>query len=142
MKTMFARQNGAAESKAPMIITLVILFVLGFLAYKFIPVKWRYIKFSDELQELLNIDYSKNYKDAARGAFNEYTMREKVLALAKQHQIPIKDADRQVSVEWPERRIFTVTIDYEETISLPLYGDYIWAFHIYAEQDPHAGMGV
>ncbi|HPQ38944.1 MAG TPA: hypothetical protein PLV45_01095 [bacterium] len=142
MKKLMSRQRGAADSKAPAIITLIILFILGFLAYKFVPVKWRYIKFSDELQELLNIDYSKNYKDAARGAFNEYTMREKVLALAKQYKIPIKDADRQVAVEWPERRIFTVTIDYEEVISLPIYGDYVWQFHIYAEQDPHAGKAI
>jgi len=142
MRALVTNHRGAADSKAPLIITLIIILVLGFLAYKFVPVKWRYIQFSDELQELLNINYAKNYKEAARGAFNEYTMREKVLALAKQHQIPIKDADRQVEVEWPQRKIFTVTIDYEEVIPLPLYGDYVWEFHVYAEQDPTAGKGV
>ncbi|MBN1296280.1 hypothetical protein JXA80_05835 [bacterium] len=142
MRRLLFGQRGAAESKAPIIITLIVIGILVFLAYKFVPIKWRNMKFTDELQDLLNINYSRDYKEAARGAFNEYTMREKILNLAKQHQIPIKDPDRQMAVEWPERRIFTVTIDYEEVIDLPLYGPYVWPFHIYAEQDPHSGKGV
>jgi len=139
MRNVLKRQSGAAESKAPVIITIIIMATLVFLAYKFVPVKWRYMKFQDEAQEILNINYAKEYKDVARGAFNEYTMREKVLELAKQHEIPITDADRQVVLEWPDREIFTLTMDYDEVISLPLYGDYIWQFHIYLEQDRNSG---
>ncbi|MGB3975517.1 MAG: hypothetical protein WBM02_01675 [bacterium] len=139
MVTMLRNERGKAESKAPLIITLVIIAIVGFLAYKFVPVKWRYIKFADAIQELLNIDYAREYKDVARGNFNEYTMREKVMRLVQQHEIPILDADRQVAVTWPEKRYFTVTIDYDEVIKLPIYGDYIWSFHVYAEQDPSAG---
>lgn len=139
MIAVWTNQRGKADSKAPLYITLIIIAILGFLAYKFVPVRWRYIKFADAVQELLNIDYAREYKQVARGAFNEYTMRAKVLDLAKDHQIPIEDADRQVAVTWPERRFFTVTIDYVEVIKLPIYGEYLWEFHIYAEQDPAAG---
>ena len=142
MRRMFKSQTGGAESKAPVIITIIILAVLVFLAYKFIPIKWKYVKFSDEVQELMNINYSKDYKEAARGAFNEYTMKEKVMQLVDKHGIPITDHDRQVSVSWPDRRIFTVTIDYTEIITLPLYGEYIWEFHLYVEQDPMSGKGI
>lgn len=139
MVTMLRNERGKAESKAPLIITLIIIAIVGFLAYKFVPVKWRYIKFADAIQELLNIDYAREYKDVARGNFNEYTMREKVMKLVQQHEIPVLDADRQVAVTWPEKKYFTVTIDYDEVIKLPIYGDYIWSFHVYAEQDPSAG---
>lgn len=139
MNTILRNEKGKAESNAPIIITLIIIAIVGFLAYKFVPVKWRYIKFADAIQELLNIDYAREYKDVARGAFNEYTMREKVLNIAKQHQIPIVDADRQVGVTWPEKRYFTVIVDYEEVINLPIYGEYIWDFHVYVEQNPASG---
>jgi len=142
MNKVLHSQTGKAESKAPITITLIIIALLGFLAYKFVPVKWKYVKFNDELQELLNINYAKEYKQAARGAFNEYTMRDNVLKLAEKHKIPIEDADRQVLVRWPDRRIFTVTIDYQETIKLPVYGPYIWEFHIYIEQDPMSGKAI
>ena len=139
MKQIFSSQKGAAESKAPLIITILILGSIAFLAYKFIPVKWRHIQFEDAVQETLNINYAKEYKEAARGAFNEYTMRDKVLNLAKKFEIPITDPDQQVVVDWPERRIFTVTLDYQVIIKIPIYGDYIWDFHMYVEQDPMSG---
>ncbi|MCD4655052.1 hypothetical protein K8T06_14090 [bacterium] len=142
MRNVLARQTGVADSRAPLFITIIIMAVLAFLAYKFLPIKWRFIKFKDEVQEVLNINYAKEYKDVARGAFNEYTMKEKVLNLAKQHKIPIVDADRQVALEWPNREKFTLTLDYEEIIKLPIYGEYIWKFHIYAEQDPLAGRAM
>lgn len=142
MNEVLKTQSGKAESKAPLMITLIIIALLGFLAYKFVPVKWKYVKFNDELQELLNINYAKEYKQAARGEFNEYTMRDSVLKLVAKHKIPIEDADRQVLVRWPDRRIFTVTIDYQETIDLPVYGPYIWEFHVYLEQDPMSGKAI
>ncbi|MBN1879806.1 hypothetical protein JW823_06820 [bacterium] len=142
MMNLLRNQEGKAESKAPLIITLIIIAILGFLAYKFVPVKWKYVEFSDEVQEVLNINYSQHYKEAARGAFNEYTMREQILELAKKHNIPIVDADRQVDVKWPEKRIFTVSIDYDEIIDLPIYGPYIWKFHLYVEQDPMSGKAI
>ena len=104
--------------------------------------KVRNVKFIDELEDILNIDYSREYKDVARGAFNQYTMRDKVLDCAKKHKIPIADADKQVDVQWPEGKIFTVEVNYTELIKLPLYGDYFWDFHVYMEQDPHAGKAM
>lgn len=142
MKRVFSNQAGAAESKAPVIITVIILAIIGFLAYKFIPIKWRHVEFEDAVQEVLNINYAKEYKEAARGGFNEYTMRDKVLNLAEKHEIPITDPDQQVVVDWPDRKIFTVTIDYQVIVKLPLYGDYVWDFHMYLEQDPNSGKAM
>ncbi len=135
-------QKGKAESKAPLIITVILLLVALYISYKFVPVKWRNMKFQQRVEDILNIDYAREYKDIARGAFNEYTMRERVLAAAKKLGIPIKDADRQVTVLWPEGKIFTVKVDYTEEINLPIYGIYQWKFHVYIEQDPHAGKAI
>lgn len=63
MNTILRNEKGKAESNAPIIITLIIIAIVGFLAYKFVPVKWRYIKFADAIQELLNIDYAREYKE-------------------------------------------------------------------------------
>lgn len=142
MLALLKNQEGKADSKTPLIITIIIIGIVGFLAYKFVPVKWKYVEFTDELQELLNINYAKEYKEVARDGFNEYTMREAVLALAKKHKIPLPDPERQMSVKWPEKRLFTVTLDYEEKIELPIYGEYVWKFHVYMEQDPHSGKAI
>jgi hypothetical protein len=140
----FRNERGKAESKAPVVITIMILVILGFLSYKFVPAKVRNMKFREDIQRLLNIDYAREYKEVARGGFNEYTVREKVLDSARRFSIPIreKDADKQVVVEWPESRIFTATINYVEVINLPIYGPYEWKFHLYVEQDPTAGKAV
>lgn len=135
-------ENGKAESKVPAVITIILIVVLGFLSYKFIPAKVKNMKFKDELQSVLNIDYSREYKEYARGGFNEYTMRKKVLQLAKKHKIPIKDPERQVDMQWPEQKLFTVKIDYIEEINIPIIGIYEWKFHVYAEQDPHSGKSI
>ncbi len=132
-------QFGKAESKAPMAITLILIAIILFLGYKFIPVKIKNMKFESKLQDILNIDYAREYKTIARDGFNEYTMREKVLEAAKNFNIPIKDAEKQVDVQWPEGKIFTVKIDYTEEIKLPILGVKQWNFHMYLEQDPHAG---
>jgi hypothetical protein len=131
--------RGGAESKTPLIVTFILIFILGFLSYKFIPVKWRNMKFNQDIEQILNIDYTREYKQVARGGFNEYTMRDKILESAKNLKIPIKDADREVKVLWPEGVLFTVEVNYTEQISLPIYGKYDWNFHVYKEQDPHAG---
>jgi len=133
---------GKADSKAPAIITIVVLAIAGFLAYKFIPIKVKNVQFADELQDILNIDYAREYKEYAKGRFNEYTMREMVLKCAAEHKIPIKEAEKQVDVRWPEHKIFTVEVNYTEEINLPLYGSYLWDFHVYMEQDPHAGKAI
>jgi hypothetical protein len=137
-------QNGKAESKMPAIITIVFLVLVGFLGYKFVPVKYRNMKFKESIQKILNIDYAREYRDIARGGFNEYTIREKVKEEITRYNIPIseKDMEKQLLVEWPENKIFKVTVDYIEKISLPLYGDCFWKFHVYMEQDPHAGKTV
>jgi hypothetical protein len=127
--------QGKAESNAPLLITVIIIAIVAFLAYKFVPVRWRYVKFKDEIQEVVNIDYARESRRIARGHFNEYTMRENVLAVAEKHNIPIEDAERQVSVTWPERKVFQVEIQYEEVVQLPVYGDYVWEFYLFVEQE-------
>jgi hypothetical protein len=138
---LFANEKGKAESKAPAIITLIILALIGFLSYKFVPAKVRNMKFKDDVQKILNIDYARQYKEVARGGFNEYTLRDKLLDAAKRFNIPIveKDIDKQLIVKWPENKLFTAEINYTEVISLPIYGPYEWKFHMYVEQDPTAG---
>lgn len=128
-------EDGKAESSAPMILFLIILAIAGYLSFKFVPVKVRNMKFKNEVQEILNIDYSREYKTVARGGFNEYTMRERILQAAKKYNIPIKDDERNVVVEWPENKYFIAKINYTEEIKLPFYGIYKWQFHLYLEQN-------
>jgi hypothetical protein len=139
---LVGNQRGKAESKAPAIITIIILSLLIFMGIKLIPIKLKNMKFVQDIQKILNIDYSREYKDFARGGFNEYTMREKVMESAKKLNIPIKDFEKQIDVQWPENKIFTVKVDYVERINFPIYGPYDWKFHLYLEQDPHAGKTV
>ena len=138
MRKMLSTSQGSAESKTPMVVTIIILLILGFLSYKFIPVKIRSMRFVDDIQRILNIDYAREYKDLARGGFNEYTMREKIIESAKRFNIPIKDPDKQINVQWPENRIFTADVSYVEEVKLPIIGPYEWKFHVYVEQDPLA----
>ncbi len=135
-------QSGKAESKTPMVVTLVIIAIIGFLGYKLIPVKIKSMKFEQEIIKILNIDYAHAYKEYARGGFNEYTMREMVLEAAKKLHVPIKDADKQVDVQWPENKQFTVRVKYDEEISFPIVGKKVWKFNIYAEQDLKAGKAI
>lgn len=144
LRTPIQNSRGAAESKTPLVITLIVLMILGFLSYKFIPVKIRNMKFSNEVQRILNIDYSREYKDYARGGFNQYTMRDKILEIAKKPdlRIPIKDPEKQVKVEWPENKYFTAEINYIETINLPIIGAYEWKFHLFLSQDLRVGKAL
>ena len=139
---MIRNQSGKAESSAPAVITIIIILILGFLSYKFVPVKWKNMKFKQGVERIVNINYSKEYKTVARGGFNEYTMRDEVLKLAERMRIPIKDSNKEVKVERPEGTVFKVTVDYVEEISLPFYGVYNWRFHVYIEQDPHGGKAI
>ncbi len=135
MITLIRGSHGKAESKLPLMITIAIIAIVSFLAYKFIPVRWKYIKFKDEIQDVVNIDYARESRRVARGHFNEYTIREKVLEVAEKHNIPIEDAERQVHVRWPDRKKFEVEIEYQEVINLPVYGDYIWDFYLFVQQE-------
>jgi len=139
---LIRNQSGKAESKTPMVVTLLIIALLGFFGYKFIPVKIKSMKFEQEVIKILNIDYAHAYKEYARGGFNEYTMREMVLEAAKKLKVPIKDADKQVDVQWPENKQFTVRVKYDEEISLPIIGKKVWSFNIYAEQDLKSGVAI
>jgi cell division protein FtsL len=132
-------ESGKAESKVPAVIAIILIVVVGFLSYKFIPIKVRNMKLKQELQKVLNIDYAREYKTYSRGGFNEYTMREKVLKVAKKLNIPFKDVNKEVEVLWPEQKLFTVEINYVEEVSIPVYGIYPWEFHVYLEQELHAG---
>ncbi|MBN1356840.1 hypothetical protein JXA40_11310 [bacterium] len=138
----FGSQLGKAESKLPAIITVILIAIAAFLSYKFIPVKVRNMNLKQDLQKVVNIDYAREYKTYARGGFNEYTLREEVLKTAKKLKIPIKDPDKQVNVQWPEQKLFTVEINYTEEITLPVYGIYPWSFHVYVEQEPHSGKAI
>jgi cell division protein FtsL len=133
-RTWIGSEEGKAESSAPMILVLIILGIGMYLSYKFIPVKVRSMKFRNEVQEILNIDYAREYKTFVQGGFNEFTMREKILQAAKKYGIPIKDDERNVVVEWPENKRFIAKINYTEEIELPFYGIYKWPFHMYIEQ--------
>lgn len=139
---LLRNQSGKAESKVPMTITLIIIGILAFLGWKLIPIKIRSMQFEQDVIKILNIDYAHAYKEFARGGFNEYTMREMILTAAKKHRIPIKDADKQVDVQWPENKQFTVRVKYTEEISVPILGKKNWNFNIYAEQDLKAGIAV
>ncbi len=142
-KLSFLRsQSGGADSKLPAILTIIVMTVSGFLAYKFIPVKVRNMKFERELQDVLNVNYFKEYKRAAKGGFNEYTMREKVMVAVKEFNIPIteQNAQEKINVQRIEGNLFSFELNYTEIIRLPIYGDYNWDFHLYLEQESVSGV--
>ncbi|MBN1551205.1 hypothetical protein JW979_07040 [bacterium] len=139
--TNWKAQKGAAESKAPMIITILILLILGFLSYKFIPAKWRNMKFRQNVEEILNIDYAREYRTKAAGGFNEFTMRQRILDAASKYGIKIPE--KELHVTRPKEEIFRVELRYWEIISLPLMKEpYRWEFTIFMETDPHAGKAI
>ncbi len=139
MNLLTGNEYGKAESKAPAVITIILIIIAAVLSWKFIPAKIKYMKLEQEVQELLNINFAKEYKDYARGAFNEYTMREKVIAITQKLKVPIKDASKQIVVERTANDLFTVKIDYTEEINLPIVGVKRWDFHLFAQQDAQSG---
>ena len=139
MRKFFFDQTGKAESKTPAIITIILIIIAALLSWKFIPAKIKFMKFEQQVQDLLNINFAKEYKDFARGAFNEYTMRERVLEITRKLKVPIKDAAKQVVVEKTQNDLFTIKVDYTEQINLPIIGVKNWDFHLFAQQDPQSG---
>ena len=134
-------QFGKAESKVPATVTIIILAISAILSWKLIPAKVRNMKFEQQIQDVLNINYAKEYKDIVRGTFNEYTMRDDILRLAQKLRIPIKEPEKQIVVE-KKNELYTVTINYTEEINIPIAGIHRWDFHIYQQQDPQSGKAV
>ena len=114
--------HGKAESKAPTILLLLVLALAGFLAFKFVPVKIRSMKFESDLQDIMQSNLQKYEKRTTKNITERIQKKANELGLPK-----LVEQKNIITKELDDGR-FTVTVKYNEEVNIPVYGTYIWPF--------------
>jgi hypothetical protein len=128
MTRIIRNDRGAADSKTPTIILIVVILIIAFLAFKFVPVKVRSMKFNNDLQELVNPNLVKAEK------ITEEVLIKRITKLARDLNLPKLDPKKNMIIKRLPKGYHAVTVKYVERISLPIYGEYVWPFEFKAVQ--------
>jgi hypothetical protein len=120
---------GKADSKVPMIITIVILAFLGYLVYAFAPIYWTNMKFTQEIKQHLNWD--RFYEGATPPTVD--SVWEKTRASANKFGLDIPDRD--IHVEQLDSGRLKVQVRYKREVTLPVLGKKEVHFEILELQD-------
>ena len=128
MTGIIRNNRGAADSKTPTIILIVVILIIAFLAIKFVPVKVRAMKFDNDLQELVNPNLVKAEK------ITEEVLIKRITKRARELKLPKLDPKKNIVIKRLPKGYHSVTVKYIERISVPIYGEYVWPFEFKAVQ--------
>lgn len=122
-------QAGKADAKAPTIIAILLLLVLGFLGYKFIPPYIHNMEYEKEIAEVVNWDrfFEGDTPPTPDSVF------EKVMEVSKKMRVPLKED--HLNVNQTEDNRIRVKLNYTIDVKLPIYGVYKWTFYVDKLQD-------
>lgn len=122
-------ESGKADSKVPAIIAILIIVIVGFLAYKFVPPYMHNLEYEKEIVEVVNWDrfFDGSNPPTPDGVF------EKVMETSKNMNIPLKED--HLNVNQTEDNRIRVKLNYTIDVKLPIYGVYKWTFYVDKLQD-------